>query len=236
MLGSWPMGDGEPMAGAHVAGRPRVRGRLERGTTRTGPWVVAACVVAAALLLVVVGGYALHWRWTGLSGSVTLWDWLQVLVLPVAVAAAPILVRHRRGLRGRHRRAMAAGALAFVGLVLAGYLVPMGWTGFTGNRLWDWLELLLLPVVVATASVWATSWPLARSHVAMVAGVITAVAVLAVLGYTIPWRWTGFSGNTAWDWIKLLLLPVMVPLVLVPFLAKQLSDQLGGSPEHGPPT
>src|SRR3954470_17928396 len=99
--------DGEPMAGPQVAGRPRVRGRLERSSTRTGAWVVAACVVAAALLLVVVGGYALHWRWTGLSGSVTLWDWLQVLVLPVAVAAAPILVRHRRGLHGRHRRVMA---------------------------------------------------------------------------------------------------------------------------------
>src|SRR4051812_23416287 len=115
------------MAGAHVAGRPDVRDRrLERATTRTAPWVVAACVVAAALLLVVVGGYALHWRWTGLSGSVTLWDWLEVLVLPVAVAAAPILMHHRRRLRGRHRRAMAVGALAFVGLVFAGYLVPMG--------------------------------------------------------------------------------------------------------------
>ena len=32
------------MAGAHVAGRPRVGGRLERGTTRTGPWVVAGIV------------------------------------------------------------------------------------------------------------------------------------------------------------------------------------------------
>jgi hypothetical protein len=189
--------------------------------------------VAAALLLVVVGGYSLHWRWTGLSGSVTLWDWLQVLVLPVAVAATPILVRHRRGLHGRHRRAMAVGALAFVGLVFAGYLVPMGWTGFTGNRLWDWLELLLLPVVVATASAWGTSWPLARSHVVIVAGAMAAVAVLAVLGYTIPWRWTGFSGNTAWDWIKLLLLPLMVPLVLVPPLARYLSDQFGRSTPPG---
>jgi hypothetical protein len=224
------------MAGAHVAGRPRVGGRLERGTTRTGPWVAAACVVAAALLLVVVGGYSLHWRWTGLSGSVTLWDWLQVLVLPVAVAATPILVRHRSGLHGRHRRGMAAGALAFVGLVFAGYLVPMGWTGFTGNRLWDWLELLLLPIVVATASAWGTSWPLARSHVVIVAGAMAALAILAVLGYTIPWQWTGFSGNTAWDWIKLLLLPLMVPLVLVPPLARYLSDQFAGSTPPGPPT
>jgi hypothetical protein len=131
---------------------------------------------------------------------------------------------------------MAAGALAFVGLVFAGYLVPMGWTGFTGNLLWDWLELLLLPLVVATASVWATSWPPARSHVVIVAGAITAIAILAVLGYAIPWRWTGFSGNTAWDWIKLLLLPLMVPLVLVPALAKHLSDQFGGSNEPDPPT
>ena len=224
------------MAGAHVAGRPRVGGRLHRGTRRTGPWVVAASGVSAALVLIVVGGYALHWRWTGLSGSVTLWDWLQVLVLPVAVAAAPILVHHRRGLHNRHRRALAAGALAFVGLVIAGYLVPLGWTGFTGNRLWDWLELLLLPVVVATASAWAPRRPIVRSHVVIVAGTLAAVVVLAVLGYTIPWRWTGFSGNTAWDWIKLLLLPLMVPLVLVPSLARYLSDQFGGSTPPGPPT
>ena len=153
----------ELMVAGHLTGRPHVRGQRERSPTRTGPWVLAACVVAAALLMViVVGGYALHWRWTGLSGSVTLWEWLQVLVLPLALAAAPVLVRRRRGLRGRHKRAMAAGALAFAALVVAGYVVPMGWTGFTGNTLWNWLELLLLPVVIATASLWATSWPLAR--------------------------------------------------------------------------
>jgi hypothetical protein len=225
------------MAGAHVAGRARVGGRVQRGVTGTAPWLVVAVVVVAAAVfaLVVVGGYSLHWRWTGLSDSVTLWDWLQVLALPVAVAATPILVRHRHGMQGRHRRALAAGALAFAGLAIAGYLVPMGWTGFTGNTLWDWLELLLLPIVVATGSLWATSWPPARSHILIVGCAMAALAILALLGYTIPWRWTGFSGNTAWDWIKLLLLPLMVPLVLVPPVARYLSDRLAGSPPPGWP-
>ena len=41
---------------------------------------------------------------------------------------------------------------AFAALVLAGYLVPWAWTGFTGNTLWDWLSLALLPLVLATAA------------------------------------------------------------------------------------
>jgi hypothetical protein len=235
-LGSWPEGTGDPMAGAHVAGRSPFGGRVQRGATGRGPWAVAAGLVVAALfLLVVIGGYSLHWRWTGLSDSVALWDWLQVLALPVAVAATPILVRHRRALQGGHRRVLGAGALAVGALVIAGYLVPMGWTGFSGNTLWDWLELLLLPVVVATASVWATTWPPARSHIVVVACAMAALAVVAVLAYTIPWRWTGFAGNTAWDWIKLLLLPLMVPVVLVPPVARYLSDRLAAQAPPDPP-
>jgi hypothetical protein len=223
------------MAGAHVAGRSPAGDRPQRAFAGRNPLVIALGVVAAALfLIVVVGGYSWQWRWTGLSDSVTLWDWLQVLALPVVVAATPILVRHRRGLQGRHRRAMAVGVLAFGALVIAGYLVPMGWTGFTGNTLWDWLELLLLPVVLATASLWATTWPPARSHVVVVGCAMAALVVLAVLGYTIPWRWTGFSGNTAWDWIKLLLLPLMVPLVLVPPVARYLSGRLSVAAPPGP--
>ena len=223
------------MAGAHVAGRSRVPDRAGRGGTGMDPWWSAAGLALAALfVLIVIGGYSLHWRWTGLSDAVTLWDWLQVLALPLALAATPILLRHRRRLPTPHRRALAAGGLAFVGLVLAGYLVPMGWTGFTGNTLWDWLELLLLPVVVATASLWATTWPPARAHVVAVAVAMVALAVLAAFGYLVPWQWTGFTGNTAWDWIKLLLLPLIVPLALVPPVTRYLSDRLAPAEPSGP--
>src|SRR5579875_3480483 len=104
---------------------------------RTWPYLAAAAL-AAVFCVIVIGGYSLQWRWTGLSDSVTLWDWLQVLALPIALAAAPILMQHRRQLHRRHRRGLGMGAAVFVGLVVAGYLVPMGWTGFTGNTLWNW--------------------------------------------------------------------------------------------------
>jgi len=38
---------------------------------------------------------------------------------------------------------------------LLGYLVPWPWNGSTGNTLWDWLGLLLLPLVMATAKAWS---------------------------------------------------------------------------------
>lgn len=219
------------MAGAHVVVRRRVTGRASGSAWWARPWVLATGLgVLVLFCVIVVGGYSLHWRWTGLSDSVTLWDWLQVLALPIALGAVPILMRHRSRLHRRHRHALAAGAGAFVGLVLAGYLVPMGWTGFTGNTLWDWLELLLLPAVVASASVWATTWPPARPHLFAVGVAILTLAVLAVFGYTVPWRWTGFAGNTAWDWIKLLLLPVIVPVALLPPVTRYLADRL--APPH----
>ena len=39
---------------------------------------------------------------------------------------------------------------------------------------------------------------------------------LVLAGYLVPWAWTGFTGNTAWDWIKLLLLPLLLPTVVLP--------------------
>ena len=45
---------------------------------------------------------------------------------------------------------------------------------------------------------------------------LLVLLVLVLGGYLVPWSWTGFTGNTAWDWFKLLLLPVLIPTVLVP--------------------
>ena len=39
--------------------------------------------------------------------------------------------------------------MAFTGFVLAGYLVPISWTGFRGQNLWDWIGLLVLPAALA---------------------------------------------------------------------------------------
>lgn len=189
---------------------------------------MAAAIVALAVFgVLVVGGYALHWKWTGLSGSVTLWDWLEVLALPVAIATAPLLLRHRRRLTRGHHVGIAVALAVFGGLALAGYLVPLSWTGFPGNTLWDWLQLVLLPfVVAATSSLWGRRWRPLKRHVAGAVAGLAAFGVLIAAGYLVPMTWTGFTGNTMWDWVKLLLLPVIVPTVLIPLLGDRLSKQL----------
>ncbi len=182
--------------------------------------------MAAVFALLAIGGYGMGWRWTGLSRSVTLWDWLQMLALPVALGLAPVLLRHRRRLTRRHHRMVGSVLALFAVLVLLGYLVPWAWTGFTGNTLWDWLELALLPLVVGTASLWADrGWPSGRLRLLGLVGLLL-FAGLVLAGYLVPWSWTGFRGNTAWDWVKLLLLPVLVPLVLIPTVVGLVTDRV----------
>jgi hypothetical protein len=187
----------------------------------------AAAGIGAVVLTVgvlAVGGYAAGWAWTGLSSRVKLWDWLEALALPLAVGLVPVVLTHRHRLHRRHKRAGAGVLVVFVALVIAGYLVPLRWTGFTGNTLWDWLSLALLPVVIATSTLWETPGDgLARHRLAVTAAAAVAVAVV-LAGYLVPWAWTGFVGNTAWDWVKLLLLPVIVPTLLLPRLVTMAGE------------
>jgi uncharacterized membrane protein len=188
---------------------------------------VAGVGAIVVLGLLCVGGYLFHWRWSGLTASVTLWDWFEVLALPLAIAAAPLLLRHRRSLHRRHRLTMVGVLTGFAALVLAGYLIPLTWTGFRGNTLWDWLQLVLLPLVVGTtSSLWGRNWQPRGGHLAAAVLVLGVFAVLVIAGYLVPMKWTGFTGNTMWDWLKLLLLPVVVPTVLVPMLGERLSEGL----------
>jgi hypothetical protein len=90
-------------------------------------------------------------------------------------------------------------AVAFSALVAAGYLVPMGWTGFTGNTLWDWLTLALLPLVLARSTLWRRPPHWTRRHAGLVIVATIVVVALVLAGYLVPWAWTGFTGNTAWD-------------------------------------
>lgn len=186
----------------------------DRSGTR---WVVAGLVTALVAVAVFVwGGYAEGWAWTGLSSRVTLWDWMEGLALPVTVALVPLVLRHRAHLRRRHKTTGLAAVAAFAALVLAGYLMPMPWTGFTGNTLWDWLSLALLPLVIATSTLWRAPPHWTARHVGLVTAGLVVAVVVVLAGYLVPWAWTGFTGNTAWDWIKLLLLPVLLPLFVVP--------------------
>lgn len=201
----------------------RLRAR-ETGSIVPLRWLLVAALVVFAVL--VGGGYGLGWHWTGLSGSVKLWDWLEVLALPLAIGCAPILLLRRRSLSPRHRVWLAAVLVAFAGLVILGYAVPLSWTGFRGNTLWDWLELVLLPLVVATASLWPSVAQFERRHLTAVAVAATVLAAFVAAGYLVPWSWTGFRGNTAWDWVKLLLLPLLIPIALVPLVKQRLQDRL----------
>lgn len=212
-----------------AAGQRRSARSVPRPTVRT-----AGVLTTVVVGILCVGGYMFRWSWSGFSGSVTLWDWLEVLALPFAVAAAPLLVRYRSGLQRRHHLMIVVGSTGFAAVVLAGYVVPLAWTGFPGNTVWDWLQLVLLPVVVATTSLLSGhSFQPRGSHFAAAAGLGLGVFVIFVIaGYLVPMKWTGFSGNTMWDWLKLLLLPVVVPAVLVPMFGQRVTERL--SPPQTP--
>jgi hypothetical protein len=129
-----------------------------------------------ALAIVLWGGYSHHWPWTGINGgAATLWDWLHLLMLPLAFAVLPVWfstetrVQHETKVFGYAVLAafvlivilgytvpwgwtgVALGGLAvFIALVAGGYIGKWTWTGFTGNTLWNWLSLLLLPLLLPT--------------------------------------------------------------------------------------
>jgi hypothetical protein len=180
-------------------------------------------VLAAALgafVVVLWGGYGNHWAWTGINGrTATLWDWLHLLLLPVAVGVLPIWLSRRARLTARYKSVGLTTATVFSVLVVIGYAVPWAWTGFGGNKLWDWLELLALPLAVALAPLFAelrATWTRRQSLVALVC--LATFAAIVVGGYLGGWRWTGFRGNTLWDWLHLLLLPLLLPTIVVPTL------------------
>ena len=51
-----------------------------------------------------------------------------------------------------------------------------------------------------------------------VLGVLAVFAAFVLGGYLGGWSWTGFAGNTLWNWLQLLLLPLLLPTVVIPAL------------------
>ena len=115
-------------------------------------WVLPAGIAALAIAL--IGGYAFRWSWTGITPNDQMWDLLHVIVLPVVLATLPIWYRTRRRWRMEWHVVFAGLAAVFGVLVFGGYALDWAWTGFQGNTLWDWLELLALPFVVASLPLW----------------------------------------------------------------------------------
>lgn len=127
-------------------------------TTLRRPHSIAFTVVATLLLVLAVGGYVGGWRWTGFPGN-TLWDWLHLLVLPVTLAFLPLWLRTRRRDSGRWRLVLLVGLITLTVVALGGYRFGWTWTGFRGNTLWDWLELLIVPFVLPAVLAYLTTLP-----------------------------------------------------------------------------
>jgi heme/copper-type cytochrome/quinol oxidase subunit 4 len=106
--------------------------------------------------------------------------------------------------------------VALVILAIGGYTLNWTWTGFSGNTLWDWLQLFILPIVLAITPIWLVKrprWRTAWTFLLILIGI--AFVVLAIGGYTLNWTWTGFSGNTLWNWLQLFILPIVLAIVTV---------------------
>ena len=209
-----------------ASGMSRITGNE---TARKG----AACAVAAALLIVLWGGYIRKWQWTGLEDNGQVWDWLKLLLLPVALGVIPLWIQYKEFIGKSRRDIYAVLVLAWTGFVIAGYLIPIKWAGFSGMNLWDWLHLLADPAAVATAitlfdmSARGTKIRLGPYQKTIIATLAAAWIVTIIGGYALHWTWTGYSGKGLWDWLQVLL-PMLFPIILLPTLAKWATGNAAG--------
>jgi hypothetical protein len=193
--------------------------------------------LAVALLVAAWGGYIYRWSWTGFQSNEQLWDWLHLLLLPVVVGTVPLWLRHGDKISRRSRLAYLLVVAACAVFVAAGYLVPLDWTGFPGNTLWNWFGLLLLPAAVASARLLPSVYrSLRRYHLWGGVAITLAWLLTIVGGYAWRWTWTGYQGNTLWDWLQLLLLPLVVPTILLPAALKWVSGSVLKSSPPAPRT
>jgi hypothetical protein len=207
-----------------VAEFAKPKGRLLALLTHRRTRKYAGSVLAVAVLVMLWGGYVQGWRWTGFRGNNQVWDWLQLLLLPVLVGTIPLWIKHADGITPARRRSYLITVVAFAGFIAVGYLIPWHWTGFPGHTLWDWFTLLLLPAALVIAPFLPTMARSLRSyHKAVMACLALGWAATILGGYALGWTWTGYQGNTLWDWLQLLLLPLVVPTLLIPVARRWVS-------------
>jgi hypothetical protein len=190
-------------------------------------WRASVAAGLVVLVVLLVGGYGGKWSWTGFSDNDTLWDWLQLLLLPLVLATAPIWIRRRGEMHPVRRLVLFSVVAAFAVLVILGYAFDLRWTGFPDNRLWDWFGLLVLPLALASFRIWRDlGRPGSLRHWLAVAIGVAAFGLFVAGGYALDWGWTGFKGNTLWDWIHLLIAPVLFALVVVPATVAWMSAEV----------
>jgi hypothetical protein len=190
-------------------------------------WQLSIAAGLAVFVVTLVGGYSGKWSWTGYSGNDTLWDWLQLLLLPVILATAPIWLSKGTRVRKDRQIAIAVLVVAFVVLVIVGYAANLRWTGFPGNKLWDWFGLIFLPLSLAAVRAWRQlHLNLTPLRLAGIIAVVAAFGLFIAGGYALHWDWTGFQGNKLWDWFQLLLAPVLFGIFLVPAAVAWVSTEI----------
>jgi hypothetical protein len=68
----------------------RLRSWWQKTSKTLDAVVILMLVVLVALVVVIILGYANNWNWTGLRGK-TLYDWLQLLIIPAVLAVGGYL-------------------------------------------------------------------------------------------------------------------------------------------------
>jgi hypothetical protein len=187
-------------------------------------------VVAVAVLVALWGGYIQKWHWTGFQANGQLWDWLKLLLLPAALGTIPLWIQDKDYISRPRRVAYGVVIVAWTGFVIASCLIPLKWTGFPDQTLWTWFDLILVPVAL-TSTMALTNVRVrsskARSPRPYQKGLIVALAVgwivTVIGGYALRWSWTGYAGKDLWDWLTLLLVPLVFPTILLPALLKWVS-------------
>ncbi len=124
-------------------------------------WTWKRLLMAIIVILVVleIGTFAFNWTWTGLKANDTVWDWLQLLLLPIALAAVPIWFTAEEGQQriwlAQLKWVLLSIVVILAVLLIGTYALNWTWTGFKDHStLWDWLSLLLVPVIVAVLPIW----------------------------------------------------------------------------------
>ena len=108
---------------------------------------------AAVLAVLLVGGYALHWQWTGFD-EYRLWDWLHLLVLPVMLVLLPVWLKAGAQIGRTTQWILAAIVVALAAAFFGGYALHWAWTGCAGKTFRDWLSLLIAPFGLPIAGKW----------------------------------------------------------------------------------
>jgi hypothetical protein len=184
-------------------------------------------ITLTGLVVVLIGGYWGQWRWTGFEANDQVWDWLQLLLLPVAIGTFPLWLRYGQHMSKYRKFIFGLLVLAFAGFVIAGYVVPLEWTGFSGNTLRSWLTLIVLPLTVTTVFAWPSSPREShRAHVIIFASLGVGWVVSLIGGYAARWSWTGYQGSTLWDWLQLLLAPGAVVTIFMPTVVRWVSGDV----------